>query len=297
MFKQDQKLELHAGTTAPDVQEDPEDVRAAMQSVLRGKPKHIPDEPGRRTTAVEAAEVISGLEAAGSNPSMDDVVKLSTLKLLKDFHQGKKKRNKKPGLAQLRGGQLQQRGCRVDYVFKRRERNRSSGKVEGSHGSKPRGLPKPHGKQDDESRKMHRDKVHPRSAGDWRVCPSRVCGDPEAHGGEQASPGEVTYSEDDGCYGTVFDRRELDSGSKIDWRRGTTMGALERPGLGCPEASIRLNEAGRVHLVGGDDQRIEGGGMADEVKVKSKATRKVARMIRVRLQRPNEKKETQVPKF
>lgn len=88
-----------AGTTTPDVQEDPEDVRAAMQSVLRGKPKHIPDEPGRRTTAVEAAEVISGLEAAGSNPSMDDVVKLSTLKLLKDFHQGKKKKNKKPGLA------------------------------------------------------------------------------------------------------------------------------------------------------------------------------------------------------
>ena len=82
-----------AGTTTPDVQEDPEDVRAAMQSVLRGKPKHIPDEPGRRTTAVEAAEVISGLEAAGSN------VKLSTLKLLKDFHQGKKKKNKKPGLA------------------------------------------------------------------------------------------------------------------------------------------------------------------------------------------------------
>lgn len=75
------------------------------------------------------------------------------------------------------------------------------------------------------------------------------------------------------------------------------MGALERPGLGCPEASIRLNEAGGVHLVGGDDQRIEGGGMADEVKVKSKATRKVARMIRVRLQRPNEKKETQVPTF
>ena len=42
--------------------------------------------------------MISGLEAAGSNPSMDDVVKLWTLKLLKDFHQGKKK-NKKPGLA------------------------------------------------------------------------------------------------------------------------------------------------------------------------------------------------------
>lgn len=202
---------------------------------------------------------------------------------------GQEEEEQKTRISQLRGGQLQQRGCRVDYVFKRRERNRSSGKVEGSHGSKPRGLPKPHGKQDDESRKMHRDKVHPRSAGDWRVCPSRVCGDPEAHGGEQASPGEVTYSEDDGCYGTVFDRRELDSGSKIDWRRGTTMGALERPGLGCPEASIRLNEAGGVHLVGGDDQRIEGGGMADEVKVKSKATRKVARMIRVRLQRPNEK--------
>ena len=178
-------------------------------------------------------------------------------------------------VGQLRGGQLQQRGdCRMDYVFKRRKRNRGSRKAAGGHDSESRGLSKSDGKQDDAGGGSDRDgwhsswQIHSDSPSwkvkDGRLCFSRLCRDPTAHGGEQTSPGEVAHAEDDGGDGAVLDRRELDCGKPAHWRRRTTMGVMEYPGPRRFKAPIRLHQAGGVDLVGCHDQRVERGGMVDE---------------------------------
>lgn len=96
-----QKEARHSATAAGSgAKEDPEEILAEVRSGLRhGRPKRVQDEPGRQTAAdlmKELQEDPAGLQ----NTNVDDLMKLSMLKMMQEMSSGRSSRKTKklPGL-------------------------------------------------------------------------------------------------------------------------------------------------------------------------------------------------------
>ena len=117
-----------------------------VREKLSRKPVRVPDEPGGETMKHQAKDLLEASGAMSGDLNLDDAMKITMLKLLKDMQQGKTSRKKKTSRPSELGGIFKQRrSSRVEFIVPGRTRHRSSGKASGCYEKPSRSLPKPHG--------------------------------------------------------------------------------------------------------------------------------------------------------
>ena len=82
-----------------EVDPDEEEILTEVRERLSRKPGRVPDEPGGETVKHQIKDLLEVPEAMASDLNLDDAMKITMLKMLRDLQQGKTSKKKKlPGL-------------------------------------------------------------------------------------------------------------------------------------------------------------------------------------------------------